>query len=99
MIDIVGLVDNGERMPIGGRGFHVTDGWCFKREDDGAVVLSHEFDSVEEGKGSTTFRIDADAWASVIASVANQEGNDPGVLFRVAEQFHAGNLSVVGSKE
>lgn len=68
--------------------FHVKNGLCFERLSDGAVRIfkqeSHILEVVWEE------RIDADSWASVVASVSAYGENS--ASFQAAEMLHQGKL-------
>jgi hypothetical protein len=58
-----------------GRGFHWRGGLYFQRERDGAVVISDWRrvildDGTPKWAGTDIARIDADSWASIVASVS-----------------------------
>jgi hypothetical protein len=66
------------------KGFHARDGWYFRREDDGSVHIAAP-DSLGPG-ASQVVTLDADTWASVVASVSrNGETADS---FAAAARFH-----------
>ena len=68
------------------KGFHACDGWYFRREDDGSVHISAP-DSLGAG-ASQVVTLDANTWASVVASVSrNGETADS---FAAAVRFHDG---------
>jgi hypothetical protein len=68
------------------KGFHARDGWYFRREDDGSVHIAAP-DSLGPG-ASQVVTLDADTWASVVASVSrNGETID---MFAAARRFHNG---------
>jgi len=62
------------------KGFHVSDGIHFKREDNGSVSVSNE-------KG-LIIKIDRDSWASVIAEMSFWQ--DKGLAHSIAEVIHTG---------
>lgn len=65
--------------------FHAKDGWYFGRTEDGGV---HVISPKEE------VRLDADTWASVIASVSAQ--GDTAEAFQEARNFHHKGKTIGG---
>lgn len=59
--------------------FHWKDGWYFERTDKGAVKIFH--DTVHQmgdrdlGKCDVSLEIDADSWASIVATVSARGEN------------------------
>lgn len=68
-------------------GFHARDGWFFRREDDGSVRVLGP-DSLGPGAHQVV-TLDADAWASVVASVSS--GGETFETFRAARSLHDGD--------
>jgi len=65
--------------------FHWKDNWYFERRDDGTVRIYHLDD---HGIADEDIEIDADSWASIIASVS--AGGDAADNFQIAQSFHMG---------
>ena len=63
--------------------FHQTDGWLFKRLDDGSVRIRNEALGVSHV-------IPAAEWVSVIAHCSPERGSD--YAYRAAEAFHRSNV-------
>ena len=63
--------------------FHQTDGWLFKRLDDGSVRIRNEALGVSHV-------IPAAQWVSVIAHCSPERGSD--YAYRAAEAFHRSNV-------
>lgn len=59
--------------------FHWTDGWFFRREDDGAVRIRHNEES--------PITIPPNEWCSIVAHVAGKQ-YDTAVAHTLAEQLH-----------
>jgi len=57
-------------MSVDSAGFHARDGWYFRREADGSVRILGP-DSAGPGAHQSV-TLDADTWASVVASVSAQ---------------------------
>ena len=52
-------------------GFHFKDGWCFKREADGSVLLRKFADArLDTSPVIAEATIDPASWASIVASVS-----------------------------
>jgi hypothetical protein len=68
------------------KGYHARDGWYFRREDDGSVHIAAP-DSMGPG-ASQVVTLDANAWASVVASVSRS--GESGDTFAAARHFHDG---------
>ncbi len=84
--------ETGEHHVIG---FHCREGWYFKRQDDGSVRIFH-VDGHAEGLGfppetDADFLIDADSWASVVASVS--KGGETGDRWQAILVFHMGEIT------
>jgi hypothetical protein len=77
--------------------FHLKDGWNFGRQDDGSVVIEHRNYQIDAETGkytqlytvNTRLVVDADGWASVIASVS--AGGEDHARFFAALEFHNSN--------
>jgi len=69
-------------------GFHAHDGWYFKRGEDGSVRILAP-DSLGPG-GSQRIDLDANTWASIVASVSAASEN--GETHRAALAFHDGTV-------
>lgn len=63
--------------------FHWKDNWYFERRDDGVVRIYHLDD---HGIADEDIEIDADSWASIIASVSAR--GDTAEAFHEAREFH-----------
>lgn len=72
--------------------FHWTDGVFFERTDDGSVKVTKGggFDT----DGETLFVIDANSWASIVASVS--AGGEGGGRYFRALSFHTGVAAPAG---
>ena len=70
-------------------GFHWQNGIYFKRLDDGAVEIVQESE-----KPANYLRIDADSWASIVASVSKQ-GEEQGRFYQ-AKEFHGSEKDMRG---
>lgn len=74
--------------------FHLKEGWNFGRKDDGSVVIEHRNYQIDAETGkytslytvNTRLVVDADGWASVIASVS--AGGEVDNRFFSALNFH-----------
>lgn len=64
--------------------FHWKDNWFFERREDGAVRIYH---LDEHGIADEDIEIDADSWASIVASVSARGENAE--TFNEARQFHS----------
>jgi hypothetical protein len=60
--------------------FHARAGWYFRRGEDGSVTIW-------PGEGEE-ITLDADSWASVVASVS--AAGESSVTFALAKALHAG---------
>lgn len=63
--------------------FHACDGWYFKRGEDGSVTIW-------AADGDAEVTLDADSWASVVASVS--ASGESYVTFEIAKRLHAGEV-------
>lgn len=73
--------------------FHSRDGLHFERRENGSVAVTVEVSGTDaNGRAFSWPRefilLDADTWASVVASVSAYGEN--GESFRAAENFHGG---------
>lgn len=70
--------------------FHWKDNWYFERLDDGGVRIYHEDLEADQENDIVEYDvcldIDADSWASIIASVSAQ--GDTAESFQEARNFH-----------
>lgn len=65
--------------------FHTTDGWHWRRLEDGTVQVFNDRLGVQH-------KMDASTWASVVASVS--AGGETAERFAQAEAFHSGGKPV-----
>lgn len=72
-------------MSIESPGFHAREGWFFRREPDGSVRLQAP-DSAGPGAHQTVV-LDANTWASAVASVCLAGEN--GTTYRRALAYHS----------
>lgn len=63
--------------------FHWKDNWYFERRDNGVVRIYH---LGERGIADEDIEIDADSWASIMASVSAQ--GETAESFQEARNFH-----------
>lgn len=63
--------------------FHWKDNWYFERRDNGVVRIYH---LGELGIADADIEIDADSWASIMASVSAQ--GETAESFQEARNFH-----------
>lgn len=63
--------------------FHWKDNWYFERRENGGVRIYH---LDERGIADEDIEIDADSWASIVASVS--ASGETGETFREARDFH-----------
>ena len=70
--------------------FHVSNGLYFKRLNDGSVLIVKRTDSSEDSQIVFEQVIDADYWASIVASVSVY--NELALSFQAAKKFHAGEI-------
>jgi len=66
--------------------FHVEDGLCFERMDNGDVRIIKRHGAHPSSDIIFAQTIDADAWASVIASVSKNSQHSS--QFYAAQEFH-----------
>lgn len=66
--------------------FHVEDGLCFERMDNGDVRIIKRHDGHPSSDIILAQTIDADAWASVIATMS--KGDEIDSRFYAAKAFH-----------
>jgi len=70
--------------------FHWKDNWFFERREDGSVRIYHEDLEADQEGGLVEYDvcldIDADSWASIIASVSAQ--GETAKSFQEARNFH-----------
>lgn len=66
--------------------FHAHDGWYFRRDDDGRVLIEVHESAHEDAPPVTGLSLDADSWASVVAAVTASGGT--GETFRAARTLH-----------
>jgi hypothetical protein len=64
--------------------FHWKDGWYFERLENGAVRIFHN--PTCEKPADTDIEIDADSWASIVASVTRSGEN--ATTFGLAQNLH-----------
>jgi hypothetical protein len=67
-------------MSITHTGFHAKEGWWFRRDDDGAVAISTPTETVT---------VDANTWASIVASVSAAGET---FAFQAARRLHEGDI-------
>ena len=70
--------------------FHVNNGLYFKRFDDGSVLIVKKVDSSNDARTIFEQVLDADGWASVVASLSAY--NETSISFQAARKFHAGEI-------
>ncbi len=66
--------------------FHWTDGWYFARTEDDSVQIEKRESAHEDAPVVVSAVIDADSWASIVASVAAR--GETGDTWRAARAFH-----------
>lgn len=66
------------------KGFHASNNWFFRREDDGSVRILAP-DSLGPGAHQVV-TLDASTWASVVASVSG--AGETAATFEAARSFH-----------
>lgn len=76
--------------------FHWKDNWFFERRDDGSVRIYHEDRlpgrSTDPVEYDVCLDIDADSWASIVASVSAQ--GDTAEAFQEARNLHGKGRTV-----
>lgn len=63
--------------------YHAKDNWYFERQNDGNV---HIYQKSADGQNLASLNVDANMWASIVASVSIA-GEDDGGFYRALE-FH-----------
>jgi hypothetical protein len=66
--------------------FHWTNGWYFKRLDDGSVRIRKQDSNVPNGQNIAVCVIPMAEWASIVSFVS--KGGETGDRFNRALQFH-----------